>query len=131
MITQLILDTEFAKSGTPIAFLAFEPGDSAAVELPDGRQVIVDAAAVDAHEPEESLATLAILTGISYDTLAKYAREGRFLARKSGATWLSTVRAVGAAGIKPHNARLDRAAQIARQREWLDAMERHEEAEGR
>lgn len=101
MITKLILDTQFGKAGTPVAFLGFEPEDGARVELPGGRCVVVDAAAVDAHEPEEALASLAEITGIPYGTLAKYAREGRILGRKSGGVWLSTQRAVEAANIAP------------------------------
>ena len=51
-------------------------------------------------EREESLSALAEMTGNSYNTLVKYAREGRFPARKSGGVWLSTRSAVEAAGIK-------------------------------
>lgn len=52
-------------------------------------------------DPEESLPALALETGIAYDTLVRYAREGRVPARKSGGVWFSTRRAVEAAGIKP------------------------------
>lgn len=52
-------------------------------------------------DPEESLPALALETGVGYDTLVRYAREGRVLARKSGGVWFSTRRAVEAAGIKP------------------------------
>ena len=51
-------------------------------------------------EREESISALAKMTGVPYNTLAKYAREGRFPARKSGGVWLSTRSAVEAAGIK-------------------------------
>ena len=57
----------------------------------------------DSREPaerEESLSALAEMTGIPYNTLAKYAREGRFPARKSGGVWLATRGAVEAAGIR-------------------------------
>ena len=51
-------------------------------------------------EREESISALAEMTGIPYNTLAKYAREGRFPARKSGGVWLATRGAVEAAGIR-------------------------------
>ena len=57
----------------------------------------------DSREPaerEEGLSALAKMTGLQYNTLVKYAREGRFPARKSGGVWLSTRSAVEAAGIK-------------------------------
>jgi len=52
-------------------------------------------------EREESLPAIAEMTGIPYNTLARYAREGRFIARKSGGVWLSTLSAVNEARIKP------------------------------
>jgi hypothetical protein len=106
MITRLILNTEHAPAGTPVAFVDWEISldgvEMVSVELPGGKLVEVTAAAVDAgHEPEESLPRLAQLTGIKYDTLAKYVRGGRILARKSAGVWLSTVTAVKHAGISP------------------------------
>lgn len=106
MITKLVLDTigldngqetELLRAGTSVAFLGFNPGDCARVELPDGRIIEVEAAAVDSHEPEELLSVLAENMGIGYDTLARAARDGRLLARQSGVTWLSTESAVRAA----------------------------------
>jgi len=55
--------------------------------------------------PEEALPALAAELSIPYDTLVRYAREGRILARKSGGVWLSTHRAIEAAGIKPRRQR--------------------------
>jgi|GEM_PF-4903130 len=52
------------------------------------------------EEREESLSHLAEVTNIPYNTLARYAREGRIVARKSGGVWLSTLSAVKAAEIK-------------------------------
>jgi len=89
------------KAGTPIGFHDWLPGDMAGAELPAGEWVAVPADAVDAHEPEESLPALSKRMGIPYDTLVKYARDGKILARKSGGVWLSTARAIEAAGIKP------------------------------
>jgi len=107
MITKLILDTiggdeygqatELLRAGIPVAFLGFEPGDRARIELPDGRIVKVEAAVIAAHEQEETLSVLAGRMGIGYDTLARAARSGRLLARQSGVTWLSTIAAVEAA----------------------------------
>lgn len=45
----------------------------------------------------KTLAELADKMGLSYDSIAKAAREGRIQARQSGATWLSTIRAVSQA----------------------------------
>lgn len=89
------------EAGIPIGFHDFLDGNMAGVELPTGEWVAVPADAVDLHEPEETLPALAEALGIPYYTLARYAREGRILARRSGGVWLSTVRAVEAAGIKP------------------------------
>jgi hypothetical protein len=107
MITKLILDitglmagnqkTELLRADTPVAFLGFNPDDCVRVELPDRRIVEVEARAVYAHEPEETLSVLSDQTGIGYDTLARAARDGRLLARQSGVTWLSTESAVQAA----------------------------------
>jgi hypothetical protein len=101
MITKTLYDYQGIKAGCPIVFMDFIAGDQALVKLPGGKEVIVPADAVDAHEPEESLPALAEKLGIPYDTLVKYAREGKILARKSGGVWLSTARAIEAAGIKP------------------------------
>ena len=88
-------------AGTPVGFHDFLDGDMAGIELPTGEWAAVPADAVDLHEPEETLPALADALGIPYDTLVRYAREGRILARKSGGVWLSTKRAIEAAGIKP------------------------------
>ena len=112
MITKLILDaigqmsdgtqTELLRAGLPVAFHAFAPGDHVEIELPGGRVVEVEAGRVDAdHEPEETLSALSEALSIPYDTLARYAREGRFLARRSGNIYLSTRTAVEYAGIRP------------------------------
>lgn len=112
MITKLVLDaigdladgtqTELLRAGLPVAFHAFVPGDHVEIELPDGRIVQVPAAAVESgHEPEQTLSELAQALGISHGTLTRYAREGRFLARQSGATWLTTRTAIEHAAIKP------------------------------
>jgi hypothetical protein len=108
MITRLILDTEHAPAGTPVAFVDWEISldgvEMVSVQLPGGELVEVPAAAIEAgHEPEESLSRLAQLTGIKYDTLARYAREGRILARRSAGVWLSTVTAVKHAKISPRS----------------------------
>jgi len=60
---------------------------------------------VGAIEYDESitLREAADLYPLAYSTLAQYAREGRFEARRSGATWLTTMRAIEAAGIKPRS----------------------------
>lgn len=42
----------------------------------------------------KTLAELADEMGLSYDSIAKAAREGRIQAHQSGATWLSTIKAV-------------------------------------
>ena len=109
MITRLLHDTKHAKVGTPVAFVGWEvkraqdPREElVSVELPTGEVVDVPASAVEAgHEPEESLPVLAEQTGIPYDTLARYVRDGRILARKSGGIWLTTRRAVEYANIAP------------------------------
>ena len=111
MITKLILDTigqsaagptELLQAGLPVAFHGFEPGDRVKIELPDHRIVEVEASRVESgHEPEETLGVLAQALGIPYDTLVRYAREGRILARRSGSTWLSTRTAVEYAAIQP------------------------------
>jgi len=103
VITQLILDViwqgERIPEGTPVRFCDWLPGEMVEIELPDGRIIQAEAAAVSSgvNFPEETIAALAAQTGIGYDTLVKAARESRLLARKSGATWLSTVAAVEAA----------------------------------
>lgn len=101
MITKLLMDTDSAETGTPIKILGSVPPDKVEIRLPDGEITEVPVNAVDLHEPEESLPALSEALGIPYDTLVRYAREGRVLARKSGGVWLSTVRAVQAAAIKP------------------------------
>ena len=55
---------------------------------PDCMRAYIDA------NPAETLAALATQMNMPYDTLAKAAREGRIVARKSGATYLTTRRAV-------------------------------------
>ena len=67
----------------------------------DGEEAVKKLARFCLEDPEEALPALAAALGIPYDTLAHYAREGRILARKSGGVWLSTKRAIKAAGIKP------------------------------
>jgi hypothetical protein len=109
MITELIIDTEHANAGTPVRFVG-EAGRSTAqgrielvrVELPSGEQVVIDAGAVSSgvHHPEETLSVLSSRTGIREDTLLKAAQSGRLMARRSGATWLSTIPAVGWAKMK-------------------------------
>lgn len=104
MITELILDTDHAPVGTPVRFVDWEAGQSTPqgrielvrVELPEGRQVVVDAGAVSSgiHHPEQSLRVLAEMTGIREDTLLKAAQQGRLLSRRAGATWLSTALAI-------------------------------------
>lgn len=102
MITKTLHDTEFVPRGTPVRFVDWIAGEVVLVELPDGRQVEMPTSAVEAgHEPEESLPALAERTGIPYDTLARYVREGRILARKSGGIWLTTRTAIEYVGIKP------------------------------
>ena len=66
----------------------------------DGEEAVEKLARFCLEDPEESLPALAEKTGVPYDTLARYAREGRILARRSGGVWLSTVQAIEAAGIK-------------------------------
>lgn len=97
MITEFILDNEFGKAGTPVEFVEFQPGDMVEVRLLDGRYVQVEAGIVSAHVSEETLSALAEQAGIREDTLLKAAQQGRLLARRSGATWLSTVTAIEAA----------------------------------
>lgn len=110
MITQLILDIyqdgkQVASSGTPVRFLDWEVSpkktpigkvEKVSIELPDGQQIICDAVAVSSgiHSPEETLSVLAGRSGIREDTLLKAAQQGRLMARKSGATWLSTLTAI-------------------------------------
>ena len=106
MITQLILDTvghngeqqstELLRAGLPVAFIDWGDGNQVWVQLPDGREVAVDAAAVDSglNGPEETVPALAEQTGINYEALTKAVREGRVLARKSAGTWLTTLRAI-------------------------------------
>lgn len=67
----------------------------------DGEAAVQRLARFCLNDPEEALPALADALGIPYDTLARYAREGRILARKSGGVWLSTKRAIEAARIKP------------------------------
>lgn len=69
----------------------------------DGEEAVEKLARFCLEDPEEALPALAEKTGIPYDTLARYAREGRILARKSGGVWLSTKRTIEAAGIKPRH----------------------------
>jgi len=71
------------------------------VVAPSGEEAVEKLARFCLEDPEESLPALAEKMGIPYDTLAKYAREDKILARKSGGVWLSTERAIEAAGIKP------------------------------
>ena len=66
-----------------------------------GEEAVEKLARFCLEDPEESLPALSERLGIPYDTLVKYAREGKILARKSGGVWLSTRRAIEAAGIKP------------------------------
>jgi hypothetical protein len=120
MITQIIQDSYLwtgdegidVPTGTPVHFLAFDasphpsyPGgihtqriEMAEVQLSDGRTGIVPAQSLGSgiNTPEETLRGLEAVTGISYNTLAKAARDvpQRLLARKSGNHWLSTQRAV-------------------------------------
>lgn len=67
-----------------------------------GEEAVEKLARFCLEDPEESLSALAEKMAIPYDTLAKYAREGKILARKSGGVWLSTAQTVRAAGIRPH-----------------------------
>lgn len=104
MITQFILDNEFGKAGTPVRFVDWLPAlstpqgrtEMVAVELPDGRDVEIDAGYVSSgiHSPEETLSVLSKQSGIREDTLLKAVQTGRLMARKSGATWLSTIMAI-------------------------------------
>jgi hypothetical protein len=110
MITQLILDTNtpagLLRAGTPVEFLEFVPGWSrpdtngkheyVAVRLPNNQQCEIDAARVSSgiHSPEETLPVLAEKVGLHQDTLLKAIKSGRLMARRSGATWLSTLNAV-------------------------------------
>jgi len=71
------------------------------VVAPTGEEAVEKLARFCLEDPEESLPALSRKMSIPYDTLAKYAREGKILARKSGGMWLSTERAIEAAGIKP------------------------------
>jgi hypothetical protein len=71
------------------------------VVAPTGKEAVEKLARYALGDPEESLPALSEKMGIPYDTLVKYAREGKILARKSGGVWLSTARAIEAAGIKP------------------------------
>lgn len=104
MITHFIIDNEFGKASTPVQFVYFAPGYSTPqgrveliiVALPDGREVEVDAGWVSSgiHTPEETLSVLADRSGVREDTLLKAVQSGRLMARKSGATWLSTLTAI-------------------------------------
>lgn len=106
MITQLILDTigqddegqptELLRAGLPIAFIDWGDGVQVWVQLPDGREIAVEAAAVGSglNGPEETVSALAEKMDIAYNTLIKAVREGRVLARKSASTWFTTARAV-------------------------------------
>lgn len=114
MITHTIMDatarvdggTTDVPRGTPVAFLDFTAaGDSfshtgghVVVELPDGREARLPAAAVysqaDESEREETLPELAERLGIKHNSLLVAVRDGRVLARKSGGTWLTTELAV-------------------------------------
>lgn len=69
----------------------------------DGKVAVEKLARFCLEDPEEALPALAAALDIPYDTLARYAREGRILARKSGGVWLSTRRVIEAAGIKPRH----------------------------
>lgn len=100
MITQLILDFSrdghrVASAGTPVQVIEFG-NEWAQVELPDGRQFRVSAAAVSSgvHSPEETLSVLSKQSGTQEGTLLKAAQSGRLMARRSGATWFSTLTAV-------------------------------------
>ena len=102
MITKTILDIVTTNGRkiddlTPVCFLEWMPGDQVAIELPDGTKIITDAARISGgtDDPEETISELARQMGLGYDALVKAAREGRVLARKSGATWLTTRCAVG------------------------------------
>jgi hypothetical protein len=96
MITSLLFDTPHGPKGTPVRFCDFLPGGMVEVELSSGEVVQVDAGLVSSgiYHPEETLSTLAKMSGIREDTLLKAAQSGRLLARRSGATWLSTINAV-------------------------------------
>lgn len=98
MITELILDIEYAPAGTPVRFVDWEAGmpELVRVELPDGKEIVVDAGSVSSgiHHPEETLSVLSEMSGIREDTLLKAAQSGRLMARRSGITWLSTILAV-------------------------------------
>lgn len=98
MITELILDTNHAPAGTPVRFVDWVAGlrtpqgtsELVQVELPDGKQVVVDAGAVSSgvHHPEETFPELARLTGVGQSTLEKAAKDTppRLMARRSGST---------------------------------------------
>lgn len=104
MITEFILDNEFGKAGTPVRFVDWLPAivnpqrriEMICVQLPDGREVESEAAVVSSgiHAPEETLSVLSEQSGIREDTLLKAAQAGRLMARKSGATWLTTMTAI-------------------------------------
>jgi hypothetical protein len=111
MITHLLYDTipqghtKLVRAGLPVCFVDWVTGvrdargqatEGAEVATPTGEHWLVPAAVVSSgfDGPEETLSVLADQTGIQYNTLVKAAREGRVLARKSGATWLSTKRAI-------------------------------------
>ena len=110
MITKLTLDSidmqahlkyvknpTLYRAGTPVRFLEFCEGSKyVLVALPDGKQIVVEAAHVGSglNCPEESLPFLANETGIPYDTLVKAAQQRRILARKSGKGWITTLHAI-------------------------------------
>lgn len=96
MITQLIIDTEFGNTGTPVRFVDWSTKERIFVELPNGAVVHTDAGCVSSgiHSPEETLRVLSRMSSIREDTLLKAAQSGRLIARKSGSTWLSTIHAV-------------------------------------
>lgn len=113
MITQVVQDSNLwtgkrnasVGNGTPVKFLNFSGArhpsyprgpEMAEVQLSDGTVGILPLQSVGsgASGSEETLRGLSGLTGQSYNTLIRAARQGRLLARKSGNHYLSTVRAV-------------------------------------
>ena len=100
MITQLLLDVyengrRAASKGTPIMVIDFST-EVVWGKFPDNTELQLDAEMVSSgiHSPEETLSVLSEMSGIREDTLLKAAQAGRLMARKSGATWLSTLNAV-------------------------------------
>ncbi len=100
MITQLFLDIykdnqRIASKGTPVELIDIGT-ETAWVQLPDGKELQVDAGQVSSgiNSPEETLSVLSEMSGVREDTLLKAAQTKRLMARKSGATWLSTLNAV-------------------------------------